>query len=168
MFVLHEDKLREALVDDENDLVAFNPRTIDADDLRYFIGEAEDQEVIAGPDNTASISFYRLACSSPIPLIAVETKWSVIVGGEVVFGTAANDEEGTVDTLRGLVEAANALYASKTKDHRVLDRLALMINEYAEEGREWDHAAICNELVKGLQCTGRTVRLEDDRSVRPR
>ncbi len=162
MFDLHEDKLREALADDENDLFAFNPSTVDADDLYSFIGEAEDQDLIGGGDCAASISVYRLACGSPIPLIALETKWSVIVGGEVVFGTATNDEEGTVDTLRGIVEAANALYTSKAKDHCELDRLALMLNEYADEDREWDHAEICNELVKGLQSTGRTVRLEDD------
>jgi hypothetical protein len=162
MFVLHEGRLREALADDENDLVAFNPRTVDADDLHSFIREAEDQGLIAGGDCAASISVYRLACGSPIPLIALETKWSVIVGGEVVFGTATNDEEGPVETLRGIVEAANRLYASKTKDHRELDRLATMLNEFADDGKEWDHAEICNELVKGLQSTGRTVRLVDD------
>jgi hypothetical protein len=158
MFELHEAKLREALTDDENDLVAFDPRTVDADDLHSFIGEAEDQELIAGGDSTASISAYRLACSSPIPLIAIETKWSVVAGGAIVFGTATNDEEGTVDTLKGIVEAANALYAAKTKDHRELDRLAAKVSEYADDENEYDATEICNELVRALQNTGRNVR----------
>lgn len=159
MFQLCEVKLREALADDENDLVAFDPMRIDADDLLSFIEEAESQSVIAGENRVTSISIYRLACGSPIPMIAVETRWSVVVGGEVVFGAGANDEEGTVDTMRGIVEAANRLYASKTKDHRELDRLARMLNEFADDGKEWDHAEICNELVKGLQSTERAVRL---------
>jgi hypothetical protein len=37
-----------------------------------------------------------------------------------------------------------------------------MLNEYADEGREWDHAEICNELVKALRATGRTIRLMGD------
>jgi hypothetical protein len=73
-----------------------------------------------------------------------------------------NDEEGTIKTVRRIVEAADTLYVTKTNDHRELDRLAVMLNEYADESGEWDHAEICNELVKGLLETGRTVRLTDD------
>ena len=43
-----------------------------------------------------------------------------------------------------------------------LDELTALLNEYAEEEREWDQAEICNELVKRLRRTGRKVRLEDD------
>jgi hypothetical protein len=69
---------------------------------------------------------------------------------------------GTVNTVRRIVEAADTLYATDAKDHHELDRVAAMLNEYADEGREWDHAEICNELVKALRDTGRTVRLTDD------
>jgi hypothetical protein len=60
------------------------------------------------------------------------------------------------------VEAADTLYVTKTKGHHELDRLAAMLNEYADGGEEWDHAKICNELVEGLRETGRTVKLTDD------
>jgi hypothetical protein len=42
MFVLHEDKLREALADDENELFEFDPMKVDADELHSFIDGAEN------------------------------------------------------------------------------------------------------------------------------
>lgn len=162
MFDLHEDKLLEALADEENDLYAFGPMKVDADELHSFIDVAEDQGVIGRKDSEASISIYPLAKGNPMPLVAVETKWSIVVGGEAVFETGLNDEEGTVRTVRRIVEAADMLYVTKTKDHHELDRLTTMLNEYADEGEEWDHAEICNELVKSLLDTGRNVRLMDD------
>lgn len=162
MFDLHEDKLLEALADEENDLFAFDPMKVDADELHSFIDVAEDQGVIGRADSEASITIYPLALGHPEPLVAVETKWSIVVGGGVVFETGLNDEEGTVKTVRRIVEAADMLYVTKTKDNFELDRLVAMLNEYADEGEEWDHAEICNELVKGLLETGRTVRLTDD------
>jgi len=162
MFELHEDLLREALADDENDLCAFDPTTVDADELHSFIKEAENQDVIAGEHWAVSISIYPLACGNPVPLVAVETGWSIFVGGGVVGATGPNDQEGTVNTMRRIVEAADTLYVTKTKDHRELNRLATMLNEYADEGKEWDHAEICNELVKALRETGRTVRDGDE------
>ncbi|HKT83345.1 MAG TPA: hypothetical protein VJQ84_05855 [Solirubrobacterales bacterium] len=162
MFDLHEDKLLEALADEENDLFAFDPMKVDADELHSFIDVAEDQGVIGRADSEASITIYPLALGHPEPLVAVETKWSIVVGGGVVFETGLNDQEGTVKTVRGIVEAADMLYVAKTKDNIELDRLAAMLNEYADEGKEWDQTKICNELVKGLLETGRTVRLTDD------
>ena len=47
-------------------------------------------------------------------------------------------------------------------DSDQLDRLAEMLNADADAGREWDHAEICNELVKALRDTGRPVSLVDD------
>jgi hypothetical protein len=91
-----------------------------------------------------SISVYPLARGNPEPPIAVETRRSIVVGGAVVFETGPNDEEGTVNTMRRIVEAADTLYTTEAKDHHKLDRLATMLNEYAGEGREWDHAEICN------------------------
>jgi hypothetical protein len=47
-------------------------------------------------------------------------------------------------------------------DCKAMDGLAAMLNEYHEDGSEWDHSEICNELVKALQGTGRTVQVDDD------
>lgn len=116
MFDLHEDKLLQVLADEENDLYAFDPMKVDADELHSFIDVAEDQGVIGRKDPEASISIYPLAQGHPVPLIAVETKWSIAVGGEAVFETGLNDEEGTVKTVRRIVEAADTLYVTKTKE----------------------------------------------------
>jgi len=161
MFDLHEDKLREALADDENDLCAFDPMKVDADELHSFIDSAVAQGVIGREDSGVSISIYPLAIGEPEPLVAVQTSRPIVVGGAVLFETGPNDEEGTVSTVRRIVEAADTLYAADAKDYHELDRLAVMLNEYADEGEEWDHAEICNELVKTLRGTGRTVRLHD-------
>ena len=162
MFDLREGKLREALADDENNLFAFDPMKVDADELHGFIDDALGQGVIGREDSMVGIAIYPLALGEPEPLVAVHTSRSIVVGGSVFFEIGPNDEEGTVNTVRRIVEAADSLYASEAKDHHELDRLAAMLNEYADEDREWDHAEICNELVKALRGTGRTVRLTDD------
>lgn len=162
MFDLNEDKLRDALADEENDLVAFDPMKVDADELHDFIGEAETQGVVGREDSAVCIAIHPLALGEPEPLVAVRTSRSIVVGGSVLFETGPDEVEGTVGTMRRIVEAADAIYAAETKDHHQLDRLASMLNEYADEGREWDHAEICNKLVKALRETGRTVTLIDD------
>jgi hypothetical protein len=60
MFVLHEDKLLEALADEEDDLFAFDPMRVDADELHSFIDVAEDQGVIGRADSEASTRSIRM------------------------------------------------------------------------------------------------------------
>jgi hypothetical protein len=50
----------------------------------------------------------------------------------------------------------------RESDSLQLDLLAATLNEYEDVGAEWDHAEICNALVRALRATGRTVHIADD------
>ena len=167
MFVLHKDRLREALADEENDtaVTAFDPKRVDADELHRFVEEALNHDVISSDDSTSRILIYPSALEAPDPIVTVETSRATVLGNSVnrkIAADEADSAEGTILTARSIVDEANALYLATTKDQRALDQLARTLNSYADEEREWDQVEICNELVMVLRGTGRTVKLVDD------
>lgn len=106
-------------------------------ELHSFIDVAEDQGVIGRGlggeylDLSARLGQSGTACRRRNEVVDCRRWWSC-------FETGLNDEEGTVKSVRRIVEAAETLYVTKTKDHRELDLLAAMLNEYADEGEGWD------------------------------
>ena len=79
------------------------------------------------------------------------------------YSDGSADDETGVDALIAYKDSLeDRLVPMIDGDAAGLDRLARLLNGFAEDGEEWDHAEICNELVKVLRECGRSVTLVDD------